>query len=221
MNNFLAVIFDLDGVLTDTARYHYLAWKQLADELGIEFNETINERLKGIDRMGSLEIILEKSPKAYSLEEKLAMAAQKNLHYVEMVKTMTPTDTLPGALALLKKLKSKNIKVGLASVSKNAPLVVERLGISAFFDAIADAQRVKRGKPDPEIFLMVAEALGTEPKYCIGFEDAVAGVQAIKRAGMFAIGIGDPDILMEADEVIPDLTAFKIERYFGGDIASD
>jgi beta-phosphoglucomutase len=221
LNNFLAVIFDLDGVLTDTARYHYLAWKQLADELGIEFNETINERLKGIDRMGSLEIILEKSPKAYSLEEKLAMAAQKNLHYVEMVKTMTPTDTLPGALALLKKLKSKNIKVGLASVSKNAPLVVERLGISAFFDAIADAQRVKRGKPDPEIFLMVAEALGTEPKYCIGFEDAVAGVQAIKRAGMFAIGIGDPDILMEADEVIPDLTAFKIERYFGGDIASD
>lgn len=217
MEGFTTVIFDLDGVLTDTARFHYLAWKQLADELGIEFNEAINERLKGIDRMGSLEIILERSVKEYSPEEKFTLAARKNLHYIEMVKTMTPDDALPGAVPLLKDLRSWGVKIGLASVSKNAPLVIERLEIAFYFDTIADAQKVQRGKPDPEIFLTVAEALSVEPKCCLGIEDAVAGVQAIKRAGMFAVGVGDPGILTEADEVIPDLTEFKIERYFGGD----
>jgi beta-phosphoglucomutase len=211
LEGFTTVIFDLDGVLTDTARFHYLAWKRLADELGIEFNEAINERLKGIDRMGSLEIILERSVKEYSPEEKFTLAARKNLHYIEMVKTMTPVDSLPGAIEILKSLRAKRVKIGLASVSKNAPLVIERLGIASYFDAIADAQKVQRGKPDPEIFLTVAESLGVEPKVCLGVEDAVAGIQAIKRAGMYAVGVGDPTILNEADLVIKDLMELNIK----------
>ncbi|HEX2953424.1 MAG TPA: beta-phosphoglucomutase [Bacillota bacterium] len=214
MRGFTTVIFDLDGVLTDTARYHYFAWKQLADELGIDFNERINERLKGIDRMSSLEIILEKSRATYTLEEKLALAGRKNNYYVEMVKTMTPGDALPGAVSLLEELRKKGIKIGLASVSKNAPLVIERLGIASYFDAMADPQRITQGKPDPEIFLTVMQTLDSTPKQCIGIEDAVAGVQAIKRAGMFAIGVGNPDLLVEADEVISDLTFFRTGKYF-------
>ena len=209
-----AVIFDLDGVLADTARFHYLAWKRLADELGVEFDETINERLKGVDRTRSLEIILERAGRFFSPEEKSALAARKNEAYLEMVKAMTPADALPGTIAVLNDLRARKIKIGLASVSKNAPVVLGRLGIASYFDAVADPGQVLRGKPDPEIFLTVAKRLGTEAGACIGVEDAVVGILAIKRAGMYAVGVGDPAVLTEADEVIPDLTAFHIERYF-------
>ncbi|HVC79002.1 MAG TPA: beta-phosphoglucomutase [Chloroflexota bacterium] len=210
---FDAVIFDLDGVLTDTARYHFLAWKRLAEGEGIPFDEAFNERLKGIDRMGSLELILGQSGRSYTPEEKLALAEGKNRHYQELIATMTSHDLLPGALNALASVRAAGLKVGLASVSKNAPLVLDKLGITDRFDDIVDARRIAKGKPDPEIFLTAADHLHVEPARCIGVEDAVAGIQAIKAAGMYAVGVGDPSILTEADCVIPGLDAFHLSDY--------
>lgn len=206
-----AVIFDLDGVITDTAAYHYQAWKQLADELGIYFDEQINERLKGIDRMTSLEIILERSMVQYTQDEKVALATKKNENYKQLVQTMTPADVLPGALEVLKLLKQRGIKAGLASVSKNAFTVIDKLQVGEYFNYIADAAKITKGKPDPEIFLTVAENLGVSPQECVGVEDAVAGMKAIKAAGMYGVGVGDPIALKEADEVIPGLDWFDLE----------
>lgn len=205
-----AVIFDLDGVITDTARYHYMAWKRLTEKLGIHFDEKINEQLKGVDRRNSLEIILSSSGRRYGLEEKQQLAERKNEYYKELVNAMTPEDILPGVLQVLKGLKEKEIKRGLASASKNAFAVVDKLEIRQYFDYIADAAKIKKGKPDPEIFLTVAENLGAAPQSCIGVEDAEAGIQAIKSAGMYAIGIGDGKVLREADKVIKGLEEFNI-----------
>lgn len=207
-----AVIFDLDGVITDTATYHYRAWKQLADELGIYFDEKINERLKGIDRMTSLEIILERSPVQYTQEEKEVLATKKNDLYKQLIQTMTPADVLPGTLAVLQALKQRGILAGLASVSKNAFTVIDKLQIGQYFAYIADAAKITKGKPDPEIFLTVAANLGVAPQDCVGVEDAAAGIKAIKAAGMYGVGIGDPVMLKEADEVIPSLEQFDLER---------
>lgn len=208
-----AVIFDLDGVITDTARYHYLAWKRLADGLGVPFDEAFNERLKGVDRMGSLELILARSGRHFGDEEKRALAEQKNRDYQQLIATMTPADLLPGAAEALQSVRRAGLKLGLASVSKNAPTVLDRLGIADWFDDVVDANQVKRGKPDPEIFLTAAEHLGVAPGASIGVEDAVAGVRAIKAAGMYAVGVGDPAVLREADRVIPGLAAFRLEDY--------
>jgi len=210
---FDAVIFDLDGVLTDTARYHFLAWRRLAAGEGIPFDEAFNERLKGIDRMGSLELILGQSRRSYTPAEKLALAEEKNRHYQELIATMTSQDLLPGALNALDATRAAGLKVGLASVSKNAPLVLAKLGIADRFDDIVDARRIAKGKPDPEIFLTAADHLHVEPARCIGVEDAVAGIQAIKGAGMYAVGVGDPAVLTEADCVIPGLEAFRLSDY--------
>lgn len=207
------VIFDLDGVITDTARYHYLAWKKIADELGIYFDEKINERLKGVDRRHSLELILENAKRQLPEDEKHRIAERKNRYYRQFIETITPEDTLPGARGVLKALKENGVKIGLASVSKNAPTVIEKLQVAEFFDYIADAAKIKKGKPDPEIFLTVAENLRTDVKKCIGVEDAVAGIQAIKAAGMYAVGVGDPEVLKEADEVIKGLHEFDIHKY--------
>lgn len=207
------VIFDLDGVLTDTAKYHYLAWKKIAVQERIYFDSDINERLKGIDRMSSLEIILEKATRQYTMDEKMELAKVKNELYIESIQTMSADDLLPGALKTLETAKGKGLKIGLASASKNAFAVIERLGIRDYFDYVADASQIKKGKPDPEVFLNVAASLGVEPKLCIGVEDASAGVKAIKAAGMFAVGVGDPQILIEADRVIRSLDEFEIENY--------
>jgi beta-phosphoglucomutase len=203
-----AVIFDLDGVITDTARFHFLAWKHLANQLGIDIDEQFNESLKGVDRMGSLERILARGNKKYTDSEKHALADQKNEHYKELIKEMTAKDLLPGASSTLNALRTMGIKIGLASVSKNAGTIVERLGISDQFDYIVDANRISKGKPDPEIFLTAAQELKVTPQDCIGVEDAVVGIQAIKAAGMYAIGVGDPKVLSQADRIIHDLTAF-------------
>ncbi|MFM2086004.1 MAG: beta-phosphoglucomutase [Pseudomonadota bacterium] len=210
---FKAVIFDLDGVITDTAHYHFLAWKQLADSQGVPFDAAFNEHLKGIDRMGSLDLILASSAKQYTAAEKLALADEKNLHYQQLIETMSADNLLPGAAQALATVRAAGLKIGLASVSKNAFTVLERLGITGAFDYVVDAARIAKGKPDPEIFLKAASELGVSPADCLGVEDAVAGVAAIKAAGMYALGIGLPAVLTQADLVIPGLDQFDLQRY--------
>jgi beta-phosphoglucomutase len=210
---FKAVIFDLDGVITDTARYHYLAWKRLADSVDAPFDETFNEQLKGVDRMGSLDLILARAPRAYAPEEKLALADAKNRHYQELIATMTPGDLLPGALRALEEVRNAALRIGLASVSKNAFTVLDRLGIRDRFDDVVDAATIRNSKPHPEIFLTAAEHLGVAPEDCLGVEDAAAGVASIKDAGMVAVGVGDPAVLYRADRVIPSMLHFRLADY--------
>lgn len=197
-----AVIFDLDGVITDTAEFHFLAWKQLADSLEIPFDRSFNENLKGISRLESLDLILSRGPKKVTDDERLTLAKHKNDIYLELLKGMDPSNILPGIRELLTGLRAKGIKVALASASQNAFTVLDKLGITDLFDVIVDARSVKFGKPDPEVFIKAADALGLPYESCVGVEDAAAGVTAIKKAGMTAIGIGDPTVLKKADKVI-------------------
>lgn len=197
-----AFIFDLDGVITNTAKYHYLAWKRLADELGMKFTEQDNEILKGVSRIRSFEIILELNgaENRFSADEKERLANLKNEYYKEYVEKVTRADILPGVKELIDKARKNNIKCAVASISKNAPRILELLGISDCFDYIADAAAVKHPKPDPEIFLCCASALGCLPEECIGFEDAQAGIEAIHSAGMPSVGIN-----VSVTSVCPDL----------------
>ena len=214
MSKLEAVIFDLDGVITDTAEYHFLAWRELAEELGIPFSREDNERLKGVSRLASLDIILELGGRQelFSEEEKEHLARKKNAHYVELIKQISPEDILPGIKTLLAEIKEEGLKIGLASASKNAPAVLEGLDLLGEFDYMADANLIARGKPDPEIFLNVAENLMIAPEKCIGIEDAKAGVQAIKRAGMFAVGIGAADQLGEADLIYASTRELSLKK---------
>ena len=209
-----AAIFDLDGVLADTARLHLAAWQRLAREEGFELPPDAHERLKGVDRMASLTIVLEGTTHVYSEAERTALADRKNRYYREQLGTITPRDLLPGADALLKRLTSWQVPVALASASRNAREVIEGLDIAECFDFIADAAAVSQPKPAPDIFLLAAEGLGVPPEVCVGIEDAAAGITAIHRAGMYAIGVGDAQILCEADCVVSDLTHFDPEPYF-------
>ncbi|MBO4734512.1 MAG: beta-phosphoglucomutase, partial [Clostridia bacterium] len=198
-----AIIFDLDGVLTDTAKYHYLAWKKLSDELGLYFDESINELLKGVSRIKSFEIILEKNNASdkYTPQEIEQLANRKNEYYKEMIELLTPNDVLNGIIPFVSEAKDNGIKCAVASVSKNAPRVLELLNISNLFDYIADAALVKKPKPDPEIFLTCANALGFKPNECIGIEDAQAGIEAIHAAGMLSVGIN-----VSVTSVKPDIS---------------
>ncbi|MFN3328564.1 MAG: beta-phosphoglucomutase [Fervidobacterium pennivorans] len=198
-----ACIFDLDGVIVDTAKYHYLAWKRLAKELGFEFTEKDNERLKGVSRMESLEILLSVGGIKIDDENvKLQLAEKKNKWYVEYINQMTKDEILPGVIEFLELLKSAGIKVAIGSASKNTITILERIGLKDFFDVIIDGTKISKAKPDPEVFLKAAEELGVRPEECCVFEDAVAGIQAAKSAGMKVIGVGDPTILKDADKVI-------------------
>jgi beta-phosphoglucomutase len=208
-----AFIFDLDGVITDTAHLHFVAWQRLAQSQGLSFDETFNEKLKGVSRMDSLELILAQSSRSYTQEQKLALADNKNNFYVGLIDGITPADLLPGALHALKSVREAGCAVGLASASKNALSVLARLGITELFDHVVDANTVARGKPDPEVFLRAASALNCEPGNCIGVEDAIAGVQSIKAAGMYAIGIGSATELSQADYVLPNLKDFRPEFF--------
>jgi beta-phosphoglucomutase len=206
-----AVVFDLDGVITDTAHYHFLAWKRMANQVGLDIDEKFNEKLKGVDRMKSLDLILAQGTRQYTDSEKHAWADEKNEYYKELIKGMTDKDLLPGAAATLKSLREMGVKTALASVSKNAATVIDKLGIAQQFDCVVDANQIIHTKPDPEIFLTAAKGVGIKPEECIGVEDAVVGVQAIKAAGMFAIGVGDPKVLHQADRVIADLRGFPLQ----------
>ena len=210
---FKAVIFDLDGVITDTAHYHYLAWKRLADSVDAPFDEAFNEQLKGVDRMGSLELILARAPRTYAPGEKRALADAKNRHYQELIATMTPDDLLPGALRALEVVRNAGLRIGLASVSKNAFTVLDRLGIRHRFDDVVDAATIANSKPHPEIFLTAASHLGVDPAGCLGVEDAAAGVASIKDAGMIAVGVGDAQVLARADYIIPSMERFRLADY--------
>ena len=204
--NPLCCIFDLDGVLVDTAKYHYLAWKRLAKELGFDFSEQHNERLKGVSRMASLDILLEVGGiKDLPEEEKQNLAAKKNTWYVAYINRMTPDEILPGVLDFLHQLKAAHVKTALGSASKNAPLILKRTGLARFFDAIIDGNTITKAKPDPEVFLLGAQALDAPADCCIVFEDAEAGVEAALRAGMKCVGVGNPTILRKATVVIPGL----------------
>lgn len=205
-------IFDLDGVITDTAVYHYQAWKKMADSLGVPFDEHANEELKGVSRRDSLERILAGSSQQFSEEDKLRLMEQKNDDYVKLVGTLTHKDILPGVTECLKLLRERGFHIGLASASKNARSILERLGILEAFDYVADAAKIPNSKPAPDVFLDVMHAFGSRPDLCVGIEDAAAGVQAIKSAGMFAVGIGDQKILAQADIIFSDMQSFDLEE---------
>jgi len=207
-----ACIFDLDGVIVDTAKYHFLAWKRLADQLGINFTEKDNERLKGVSRMASLEIILGLGNKIIDQDKKNELARLKNLWYNDYIRKMTPEEILPGSLDFIKELKKADIRVAVGSASKNTPVILDRVGISKLFDAVADGNNVEKAKPDPEVFLKASEMLGIEPEECIVFEDALAGVQAALNAGMICIGIGSPKVLKKAHFVVKGLYEMSLEK---------
>jgi len=198
-----AFIFDLDGVITDTAEYHFLAWQALANDIDITFSREDNEQLKGISRMESLEIILEIGGRTadFSEAEKEVLAAKKNEHYLTLIQKISPDDILPGMKEFIATIKEKGLKIGLASASKNAFTVMEALGLKDDFDVIVDAKTIINGKPHPEVFLTAAKLLGVNAKDCIGVEDAVAGVEAIKSAEMFAVAIGPKESFAKADIV--------------------
>ncbi|MGL4293534.1 MAG: beta-phosphoglucomutase [Bacteroidales bacterium] len=199
-------IFDLDGVLVDTARYHFLAWKSVAKELGFDFVESDNERLKGVSRMASLEILLSIGHVSLTSQEKQIIADRKNMRYVEYIRKMTPEEVLPGVSDFLAELRGKNILIALGSASKNARTILKQTDIEHLFDAVADGNNVTNAKPDPEVFLKAAALVGASPSECIVFEDAVAGVEAAHRARMRCVGVGDPLILNKADHHIRSFT---------------
>lgn len=185
-----AVIFDLDGVLCSTDQYHYQAWKRLADRLQIPFDETVNQRLRGVSRRESLEIILSGGDKTYSEEEKQQFAAEKNAHYVESLQQLTPKDLACGAVEVLERLHGAGVKIAVGSSSRNTQLILQRLGLDQRFDAVADGTQITHSKPDPEVFLLAARLVGVEPQHCLVVEDAKAGLEAAKAGSMDAAGIG-------------------------------
>ena len=186
-----AIIFDLDGVLVSTDELHYRAWSALADRLGVPFDRAQNDRCRGISRMASLDIVLERAGRTYTRAEKEAFAAEKNDNYRAMLGTLTPDDTLDGVPETLAELKRRGYALALASVSRNAPLILERTGLGEYLDAVADGNCITRSKPDPEVFLVAAERLGLPPAECAAMDDAVAGIAAGRAAGMLTIGFGD------------------------------
>ena len=188
---YTAIIFDLDGVICHTDKYHYQGWKAVADELNIYFDEQINNRLRGVSRMESFEIVLERYPSVMPEEEKVNWAAKKNDIYVDLLKNLTPEDVTPEVKNTLDELKKLGLKMAIGSSSKNAQMILNRIGLLDFFDAIADGTHISNSKPHPEVFLKAASFLGVDPKICLVVEDAESGVEAALAAGMDAAAIGD------------------------------
>jgi beta-phosphoglucomutase len=212
MGQIKACLFDLDGVIVDTAKYHYIAWRELAKELGFEFTEADNERLKGVSRMTSLNILLEIGGISLSEEEKLQLAEKKNDNYRTYILKMQPDEILEGAKEFLQELQTKGIKIALGSASKNAMTILDRLELTHLFEAIIDGTKVSEAKPNPEVFLKGAEALGVLPEECVVFEDAEAGVEAALAGQMKCVGIGSPDVLGKANMVIDGLHQMSYEK---------
>ncbi|RKO72409.1 beta-phosphoglucomutase [Sphingobacterium puteale] len=207
-----AVIFDLDGVLVDTAIYHFQAWHRLAEQLGYSFSLADNEQLKGVSRVESLELILKWAGMEKSEQEKAQLLQQKNQWYLELIEQLSPAQLLPGSLALLQRLREKDILIALGSASKNALSILQKTEIVGYFDALIDGNAVQTSKPDPEVFLKGAEALTIQPRYCLVLEDAQAGIDAAKAAQMRVIGVGKPENLIGADALVEDLSEL-VERF--------
>ena len=211
MSEIKGLLFDLDGVLVDTAKYHFLAWRKMANDLGIDFTEEQNEELKGVSRRNSILKILAWGGIEMSDTEIERLMALKNDWYLEYIDTLTPNDVLPGADVFLKDCKAKGFKIALGSASKNAVPILNHLKLTALFDAIIDGNVVTASKPDPAVFAQGADALQLNPEQCLVFEDAKAGIEAAKKGGMKAIGIGQKSVLGEADLVLAGLNDHQIE----------
>ncbi len=206
-----AIIFDLDGVIVTTDECHYKGWKKLADEEGIYFDREINRRQRGVSRMESLEVLLEKAEKTYTQEEKLEMAERKNNYYREYIKSLTPADTLPGVMEFCSYLRENGVKLAIGSSSKNTPTILAGIGLENYFDAVADGNQIKNSKPDPEVFLLAAKLLGIDPSDCMVVEDAEAGVEAALAGGMDVLGVGDSVVNTNATYKAKNLAEFDIE----------
>jgi beta-phosphoglucomutase len=207
-----ACIFDLDGVIVDTAKYHFMAWRRLAKELGFEFTLADNEALKGVSRMASLEILLRVGGLMPGEKEKEELAARKNRWYVEFITGMTPDEILPGSIRLLKQLRKEGILTAIGSASKNARTILDGIKITDMFDVIVDGNKIHTAKPDPEVFVTGARELNTDPSCCVVFEDAQAGVEAALAGGMKCVGVGDPKLLGKADLVFPNLRKITVSQ---------
>lgn len=199
------MIFDLDGVLVDTAKYHYLAWRRLAQELGLDLTAQTNERLKGVSRIKSLEIILADAGRTASEAEMLAMAARKNGWYLEHILGMTALEVLANVKPFVRRARAIGLRTAIGSASKNTPTILERTGLAPLFDTVVDGNVTSAAKPDPEVFLRAALALDLAPAQCVVFEDSASGVEAARRAGMRVVGIGRPQSLSDADIVVRGL----------------
>ncbi len=208
------LIFDLDGVITDSARFHLVAWNELAQQLGIELPPAANDALRGRSRMDSLQVILGygQQHKQYSAAQLRELAAQKNAAYQQLITGMTAADILPGITALLNAATAAGLTLAIASASRNAPVILKQLHLTNYFTAIVDPSTLQHGKPDPEIFISAQKLLGLQASEVISFEDATAGVQAIKAAGQFAVGIGDAQVLAQADYIVPDTAALDLGK---------
>ncbi|MGB7843137.1 MAG: beta-phosphoglucomutase [Salinimicrobium sp.] len=213
MNRFKGIIFDLDGVIVDTAKFHYLAWRKMANDLGFDISLEQNEKLKGVSRVHSLNQILEWGGKSVSKEEFERLMSSKNEDYLARISGMSEEDLLPGVKKVLDHLTENNIPFALGSASKNARPILKGLKIHDRFAAIVDGNDVSKAKPDPEVFLMAAEKLALDPEECIVFEDSVAGVEAANRAKMYSIGIGDKEVLDAANENFVDFTEIDVENF--------
>lgn len=207
-----ACIFDLDGVVVDTAKYHYLAWKRLANEFGFDFDEHLNEKLKGVSRKESLELILKWANVSISDSEKLDAAKRKNDWYIEYVAKMTAAEILPGVVHFLNELKTNDIRIALGSASRNSMMCLERIGLLNYFDVIVDGNKVETAKPDPEVFLRGATDLGLKPFECVVFEDAQVGIEAANAGGFFSVGVGDALVLKDANLVIKTFENFTLNK---------
>ena len=211
MSNSKGVIFDLDGVIVDTAKFHFLAWRKLANDLGFDITETQNEELKGVSRVKSLEIILGWGGVTLTEDEFMEQMAMKNDNYLSYISGMTKSDILPGVSEIIDFLKENDIPIALGSASKNARNILEKVGLYQSFDAIVDGNDVSKAKPNPEVFLIAANQLNVMPENCVVFEDSVAGIQAANLAKMTSIGIGEEAVLNEADHVFTDFTEIEID----------
>lgn len=207
-------IFDLDGVIVDTAKYHYLAWRELANELGFDFSEEENEALKGVSRTASLDILLRIGEITATKEEKQEMADSKNKRYVKLLSILTSDELLPGSLECLQTLRKMGVKIALGSASKNAPTILKKLNITELFDSIIDGNKVTKAKPDPEVFIIGAEELGLKNEDCVIFEDAQAGIDAIIAMGAYPVAVGSKENLKGGKLYINNLGEFPISEYF-------
>jgi beta-phosphoglucomutase len=212
MSTIKACLFDLDGVIVDTAIYHYKAWKRLANSLEFDFTEHQNEQLKGVSRVRSLELILGWGGVSKTKAEQEQLATQKNEWYVDMISRMKPDEILPGAKQFVEQCRAAGIKTALGSASKNSMMILEKIDMVDLFDAIIDGNKVSKAKPDPEVFLKGAEAVGVQPNECVVFEDAIAGIEAAIAGGMKSVGIGSPDVLGKADLVVSGLSEMTLEK---------